>query len=195
MKKAFFPVRSFMCGLPLSAAVQVPSFEYPSLLPEPPSLLPASPLPVRQNMNALVSPEKKLVKGTFHWGHTQWAKRNKQHKKGHSFNQTPITWDKSEESSHLFPVGEKKYWKMCTRVELMSSQMWLAKQMRAQLGYTSWNLYKHSLAGVMRSLNNTRHCDHVFSCLKRPKENIAEKVCSVVFRETDIIYPLNACTK
>lgn len=159
-----------MCWLPLSAAVQVPSFEYPSLLPGPPSLLPASPPPVRQNMKALVSPEEKLTEGAFHWGHTQWAKRNKQHKKGHSFNRTPITWDKSYESS--VSCGEKKLWKMCTRLELMSSQMWLAKQMRAQLGFSSWNLYEQSLAVVLRSLNNKLHCDQVFSCLKQLKESI-----------------------
>lgn len=138
MKGALFPVR-----LPLSAAVQVPSFEYPSLLPEPPSSLPAWPLPARQNMNALVSHKEKLVKVPFTEDTPNEPKGTSNTRKG-TASMKHQSHGTNPESSHRFPVGEKKHRKMCTRVELMSSQMWLAKPMRAQLGFTSWNLYNQS---------------------------------------------------
>lgn len=53
------------------------------------------------------------------------SERNK-HKKGHSFNhQSHGTNHKSlfGYASHLFPVRKKKQWKMYSRVDLMSSQM------------------------------------------------------------------------
>lgn len=59
---ASLPVRSILCCIPLSAAVQVLSFEYPWPLPGLPSSLPTSLLPVRHNMNTLVSREWKVVK-------------------------------------------------------------------------------------------------------------------------------------
>ena len=49
------PVSSFLCYIPLSVASQAPSFEYPLPPPEPPSLQPAAPPPVKHNMNTLVS--------------------------------------------------------------------------------------------------------------------------------------------
>lgn len=62
LNSASLPVRSILCYIPLSAAVQVPSFEYPWPPLEPPSSLPVSPPPVRHNMNTLVSHGWKLVK-------------------------------------------------------------------------------------------------------------------------------------
>lgn len=69
-------IRPFLCYIPPSADVQVPSFEYPWPPPELPSLLPALPPPVRHNVNILVCHEQKLARCLFLRTHPQ-TERNK----------------------------------------------------------------------------------------------------------------------